>query len=127
MCVLEITGDNEFLSATQLEWLPISFCIITSNLVSGSIRKSADGRWEGLYSSGYDPKTGKRIRKSVYGKTQKEVRKSCPKSQRKWIMAHLQSRPKCGHGCGQTGFSPETSYYSATEGGFDGLLCGAKQ
>ena len=41
---------------------------------SGSIRKRADGRWEGLYSNGYDPKTGKLIRKSVYGKTQKEVR-----------------------------------------------------
>ena len=41
---------------------------------SGSIRKRTDGRWEGLYSNGYDPKTGKLIRKSVYGKTQKEVR-----------------------------------------------------
>ena len=41
---------------------------------SGSIRKRADGRWEGKYTLGYDPKTGKLIRKSVYGKTQKEVR-----------------------------------------------------
>lgn len=41
---------------------------------SGTIRKRADGRWEGKYSLGYDPKTGKLIRKSVYGKTQKEVR-----------------------------------------------------
>lgn len=41
---------------------------------SGTIRKRADGRWEGRYTLGYDPKTGKLIRKSVYGKTQKEVR-----------------------------------------------------
>ena len=41
---------------------------------SGTIRKRADGRWEGKYSLGYDSKTGKLIRKSVYGKTQKEVR-----------------------------------------------------
>lgn len=41
---------------------------------SGTIRKRADGRWEGKYSLGYDPKTRKLIRKSVYGKTQKEVR-----------------------------------------------------
>ena len=41
---------------------------------TGSIRKRPDGRWEGRYTVGYDPKTGKQIRKSVYGKTQKEVR-----------------------------------------------------
>ena len=41
---------------------------------SGTIRKRADGRWEGKYTLGYEPKTGKLIRKSVYGKTQKEVR-----------------------------------------------------
>lgn len=41
---------------------------------SGTIRKRADDRWEGKYTLGYDPKTGKLIRKSVYGKTQKEVR-----------------------------------------------------
>ena len=41
---------------------------------SSTIRKRADGRWEGKYTLGYDPKTGKLIRKSVYGKTQKEVR-----------------------------------------------------
>ena len=41
---------------------------------SGNIRKRDDGRWEGRYTNGFDPKTGKMIRKSVYGKTQKEVR-----------------------------------------------------
>lgn len=41
---------------------------------SGSIRKRPDGLWEGRYTPGVDPKTGKQIQKSVYGKTQKEVR-----------------------------------------------------
>lgn len=40
----------------------------------GSIRKRSDGRWEARYSLGFDPKTGKQIQKSIYGKTQKEVR-----------------------------------------------------
>ena len=38
------------------------------------IRKRPDGRWEGRYTIGFDPKTGKQKRKSVYGATQKEVR-----------------------------------------------------
>ena len=41
---------------------------------TGSIRKRPDGRWEGRYTVGIDPKTGKQIRRSVYGKTQREVR-----------------------------------------------------
>lgn len=41
---------------------------------NGSTRKRADGKWEGRYSVGYDPITGKLISRSVYGKTQKEVR-----------------------------------------------------
>lgn len=40
----------------------------------GTIRKRPDGRWEARYSLGFDPKTGKQVQKSVYGKTQKEVR-----------------------------------------------------
>ena len=39
----------------------------------GSIVNRSDGRWEGRYSLGFDPETGKQIRKSIYGKTQKEV------------------------------------------------------
>lgn len=42
---------------------------------SGSIRQRPDGRWEARYTVGRDPGTGKQIRKSVYGKTQAEVRK----------------------------------------------------
>ena len=40
----------------------------------GTIRQRPDGRWEARYTLGIDPKTGKQIQKSVYGKTQKEVR-----------------------------------------------------
>lgn len=41
---------------------------------AGSIRQRADGTWEARYTVGRDPGTGKQLRKSVYGKTQKEVR-----------------------------------------------------
>ena len=40
----------------------------------GSIRKRKDGRWEGRYTAGYDPESGKRIIKNVLGKTQAEVK-----------------------------------------------------
>ena len=40
----------------------------------GSIRKRKDGRWEGRYTAGYDPATGKRIIKNVLGKAQAEVK-----------------------------------------------------
>ena len=40
----------------------------------GSIRKRADGRWEGRYTVGTDYATGKRIVKSIFGKSQAEVR-----------------------------------------------------
>lgn len=38
----------------------------------GSIKQRKDGRWEGQYTAGKD-ENGKLIRKSVYGKTKKEV------------------------------------------------------
>lgn len=40
----------------------------------GSIRKRPDGRWEARYTTGFDHKTGRQIQRSIYGKTQKEVR-----------------------------------------------------
>lgn len=40
----------------------------------GSIRKRSDGRWEGRYTAGHDPETGKQIFKNVLGKSQSEVR-----------------------------------------------------
>ena len=46
----------------------------------GSIRKRSDGRWEGRYTAGSDPETGKRIVKSVLGKTQAEVKEKLRKA-----------------------------------------------
>lgn len=40
----------------------------------GSIRKRPDGRWEGRYTAGRDPGTGKTVYKNVLGKTQAEVK-----------------------------------------------------
>ena len=41
---------------------------------TGTIRKRKDGRWEARYTTGFDLTTGKQIQKSIYGKTQKDVR-----------------------------------------------------
>lgn len=46
----------------------------------GNIRKRSDGRWEGRYTAGYDPQTGKRIIKNVLGKTQAEVKTKLAKA-----------------------------------------------
>ena len=46
----------------------------------GSIRKRSDGRWEGRYTAGYDPVTGKPIHKNVLGKTQAEVKEKLKKA-----------------------------------------------
>ena len=40
----------------------------------GSMRKRSNGSWEGRITVGADPVTGKLISKSVYGRTQREVR-----------------------------------------------------
>ena len=40
----------------------------------GSIRKRKDGTWEGRFTVGRDPRTGRQVQRSVYGKTQAEVR-----------------------------------------------------
>ena len=40
---------------------------------SGTIRQRKDGTWEARYCAGRNPKTGKVIRRSIYGKTQREV------------------------------------------------------
>ncbi len=40
----------------------------------GSIRKRKDGRWEGRYTAGHDPETGKAIYKNVLARTQKECK-----------------------------------------------------
>ncbi len=41
----------------------------------GSIRQRKDGRWEARYTVGTDPGSGKQVQKSIYGKSQDEVRK----------------------------------------------------
>ena len=46
----------------------------------GSIRKRKDGRWEGRYTAGHDPATGKQIFKNVLGKTQAEVKEKLKKA-----------------------------------------------
>lgn len=41
---------------------------------AGTIRQRKDGTWEARFTVGIDPGTGKQVRHSVYGKTQREVR-----------------------------------------------------
>lgn len=41
---------------------------------SGSIRKRKDGTWEGRFTVGRDPRTGRQVQRSVYGRTQSEAR-----------------------------------------------------
>ncbi|MBQ9438071.1 MAG: site-specific integrase [Lachnospiraceae bacterium] len=41
---------------------------------NGTIRQRPDGRWEGRFTYGFDGGSGKQIQRSVYGKSQKEVR-----------------------------------------------------
>ena len=42
---------------------------------AGSIRQRPDGRWEARLTLGYDEGTGKRKTLSIYGATQKEVKR----------------------------------------------------
>ena len=46
----------------------------------GNIRKRKDGRWEGRFTAGHDPATGKQIFKNVLGKTQAEVKEKLKKA-----------------------------------------------
>lgn len=46
----------------------------------GTIRCRKDGRWEGRYTAGHDPLTGKQIQKNVLAKTQKECREKLRKA-----------------------------------------------
>lgn len=59
----------------------------------GSLRKRKDGRWEGRYTAGYDPATGKHIYKNVLGKTQAEtkekLRPSSHQTYRGYIDHHI--------------------------------------
>jgi len=42
---------------------------------SGTIRQRSDGRWEARYTVGRDSGTGKQVQRSIYGASEKEVRK----------------------------------------------------
>ena len=46
----------------------------------GNIRKRKDGHWEGRYTAGRNPATGKAIYKNVLGKTQAEVKEKLKKA-----------------------------------------------
>jgi len=62
----------------------------------GSIRKRADGRWEGRYTVGYDPETGKQKFKNVLGKTQAEVKEKLKpplKKAKNWTSAERTNSP----------------------------------
>ena len=65
----------------------------------GNIRKRKDGRWEGRYTVGHDPETGKAIIKNVLGKTQtgdsvkgeliyNQARNSGQKAVRTFLISH---------------------------------------
>ena len=49
---------------------------------AGSIRQRSDGTWEARLTIGTDPGTGKTLRKSIYGKTQADVRRKMTTMQR---------------------------------------------
>ena len=49
----------------------------------GSLRKRKDGRWEGRYTAGTDPVTGKAVIKNVLGKTQAEVKEKTEEGNRR--------------------------------------------
>ena len=42
----------------------------------GSIRKKPNGRWEGRYTQGIDPVTGRAVQKSVSARTRAERKKT---------------------------------------------------
>ena len=46
----------------------------------GSIRKKPNGRWEGRYTQGIDPSTGRDIQKSVSARTQAECKEKLAKA-----------------------------------------------
>ena len=46
----------------------------------GSIRKKPNGRWEGRYTQGIDPNTGRAVQKSVSARTQAECKEKLAKA-----------------------------------------------
>ena len=91
----------------------------------GNIRKRKDGRWEGRYTVGHDPETGKAIIKNVLGKTQAEDKEKLKKElgDVAWYLAEaaqglnvplseiLQGNLNKLHGRYPNGFSSERSMH----------------
>ena len=75
-------NDNFLITVPFWDSFPLPFavlCAVTKEADTmpkrrangeGNIRKRKDGRWEGRYTVGHDPETGKAIIKNVRGKTQ---------------------------------------------------------
>lgn len=61
----------------------------------GNIRKRKDGRWEGRYTAGYDPNTGKRIIKNVLGKTQAEAKEKLRAAIEEAVAARARGQNAC--------------------------------
>ena len=81
----------------------------------GSIRKRSNGTWEARVTVGVNPETGKLISKSVYGRTQKEVREKL----KDWRIS--QQKPASGGVVG--GVTPGFGYTGGSTGddGFVGV------
>ncbi len=58
----------------------------------GNLRKRKDGRWEGRYTAGRDPETGRAIYKNVLGKTQAEAKAKLKQA--------IEEAKRTGHGQG---------------------------
>ena len=83
----------------------------------GNLRKRSDGRWEGRYTAGYDPDTGKRIIKNVLGRTQAEAKEKLKAAVEQ---AHLWDREKFDAFLREDG-PPSLERQAALEGLRDGL------
>ena len=77
----------------------------------GNIRKRADGRWEGRYTAGYHPETGKRIIKNVLGKTQAECKAKLKKAIEESQSLDIGRADACVTG------KPAAYQYARTKGG----------
>ena len=58
----------------QFDLVVVCFVLTVISAADGHNRKRKDGRWEGRYTAGCDPTTGKPIHKSVLAKTQAEAK-----------------------------------------------------
>ena len=54
----------------------------------GSIRRKPNGRWEGRYTQGIDPSTGRAIQKSVSARTQRKAGESHSGESRRAAQSH---------------------------------------